>query len=52
MARKLKVYRTPIGFHDAFVAAPSQKTALKSWGADVDLFAYGAAEVVSDEGLI
>ena len=26
-ATKLKVYRTPIGFHDAYVAAPSQKAA-------------------------
>jgi hypothetical protein len=24
---KLKVFRTPIGFHDAYVAAPSQKAA-------------------------
>jgi hypothetical protein len=53
MARKqkLKVYRTPIGFHDAFVAAPSRKAALAAWGADVDLFARGAADVVTDEDL-
>lgn len=53
MARKqkLKVYRTPIGFHDAYVAAPSQKAALDAWGADVDLFARGVAETVSDEAL-
>ena len=31
---KLKVYRTPIGFHDAYVAAPSQKAALDAWGSD------------------
>ena len=49
---KLKVYRTPIGFHDAYVAATSQKAALKAWGADADLFARGAAEVVTDPGLI
>lgn len=48
---KLKVYRTPIGFHDAYVAAPSQRAALKAWGADADLFARGAAEVVTDAGL-
>ena len=54
MARKqkLKVYRTPIGFHDAYVAAPSQKAALKAWGADVDLFARGVAEAVGDETLM
>jgi len=53
MARKqkLKVYRTPIGFHDAYVAAPSQKAALVAWGADADLFARGVAETVSDEAL-
>lgn len=48
---KLKVYRTPIGFHDAYVAAPSQKAALKAWGADADLFARGVAEVVTDGDL-
>lgn len=53
MARKqkLKVYRTPIGFHDAYVAAPSQKAALAAWGSDADLFARGVAELVSDPEL-
>ena len=48
MARKqkLKVFRTPIGFHDAYVAAPSQKAALEAWGADSNLFASGSAELV------
>jgi len=50
MAR-LKVYVTPIGFHDAYVAATSQKAALAAWGADVDLFARGAASVVTDKDL-
>lgn len=49
--QKLKVYRTPIGFHDAYVAATSQKAALKAWGSDADLFARGIAEVVTDEAL-
>lgn len=49
--RKLKVYRTPIGFHDAYVAAPSQKAALEAWGADANLFARGAAEAVTDPKL-
>ena len=48
---KLKVYRTPIGFHDAYVAAPSQKAALQAWGSDRDLFARGIAEVVTDPDL-
>jgi len=48
---KLKVFRTPIGFHDAYVAAPSQKAALEAWGSDKDLFARGIAEVVTDPAL-
>ena len=52
MARKLKVFRTPIGFHDAYVAAPSQKAALKAWGTDTDLFARGVAEQVTDAALM
>ena len=51
MARKLKVFRTTAGFNDAYVAAPSQKAALAAWGADVDLFARGIAEVVTDPAL-
>jgi hypothetical protein len=48
---KLKVFRTPIGFHDAYVAAPSQKAALEAWGSDHDLFARGIAERVEDPDL-
>src|SRR4051794_12137810 len=51
MARALKVYRTPIGFHDAYVAASSQAAALKAWGTDRNLFARGAAEIVTDPAL-
>lgn len=51
-ARKLKVFRTPIGFHDAYVAAASQKAALAAWGADSNLFASGSAEQVTDEDLM
>jgi len=50
-AKKLKVFRTPIGFHDAYVAAPSRKAALEAWGSDGDLFAQGLAEVVTDPKL-
>ncbi len=52
MARKLKVFRTPAGFHDAYVAAPSRKAALAAWGATADLFARGAAEEVTDPALM
>lgn len=51
MARALKVFRTPIGFHDAYVAAPSQKAALEAWGSDANLFTRGMAEVVTDPAL-
>lgn len=54
MARqlKLKVFRTPIGFHDAYVAAPSRKAALEAWGSDHDLFGRGVAEQVTDDELM
>jgi len=49
--KKLKVFRTPIGFHDAYVAAPSQKAAMEAWGSDRDLFSRGEAELVTDPAL-
>ena len=49
---KLKVFSTPIGFEDAFVAAPSQKAALAAWGASTDLFARELAREVTDPGLM
>jgi hypothetical protein len=52
MPRKLKVFRTPTGFHDAYVAAPSRKAALAAWGSDADLFARGVAEEVTEAGLM
>lgn len=52
MARKLKVFRTAIGFHDAYVAVPSRKAALAAWGASADLFARGMAEEVTDGELM
>lgn len=51
MPRPLKVFRTPIGFHDAYVATTSRKAALEAWGADTDLFASGSAELVTDPSL-
>jgi flagellar motility protein MotE (MotC chaperone) len=50
--QKLKVFRTPIGFHDAYVAAPSRKAALEAWGADSNIFAQGIAEEVTDPKLM
>jgi hypothetical protein len=49
--RPLKVFRTSIGFHDAYVATTSRKAALEAWGAGTDLFASGAAEQVTDAKL-
>lgn len=51
MPRPLKVFRTAVGFRDAYVAAPSKAAALRAWGTDKDLFARGAAELVSDPQL-
>lgn len=51
MAGKLKVFRTAIGFHDAYVAAPSRKAALDAWGSEKNLFASGRAEEVSDPAM-
>ena len=49
---KLKVFRMPVGFHDAYVAAPSQKAAAEAWGSDVAVFARGEAELVTDPALM
>lgn len=49
---KMKVFRTTMGFHDAYVAAPSRAAALRTWGSTTDLFAMGAAEQVTDDALM
>lgn len=49
--RPLKVYRTSIGFQDAYVAATSQKAALEAWGTEKNLFSAGLAELVTDPKL-
>lgn len=51
MPRALKVYRLPIGFHDAYVAAPTQKAAIEAWGSDKDVFQRQQAELVTDPEL-
>lgn len=51
MPRALRVFRTPIGFHDAYVAAPTQKAAMEAWGSGTDLFTRGEAELVIDPAL-
>jgi hypothetical protein len=53
MARppKLKVYRMAVGFHDAYVAAPSQKAAAAAWGSGTTCSRAGEAELVTDPAL-
>ena len=51
MPRALRVYRLPIGFHDAYVAAPTQKAAIEAWRSDKDVFQRGQAELVTDAEL-
>ena len=48
---RLKVFRTSIGFHDAYVATPSRKAALEAWGTKRNLFASSLAEEVTDPAL-
>ncbi len=52
MPRKLKVYRTHLGFYDAIVAAPSQKAALEAWGAGPQQFSQGFASVTDDSAIV
>lgn len=51
MPRALKVYRTSIGFHDAYIAVPTKKAAVEAWGASSDIFQRGEAEEVTDSKL-
>ena len=50
--KALKVFRTPIGFHDAYVATPTKKAALEVWGSHRNLFALGEAVQVTDPKLM
>ena len=52
MARPLKVFTTAAGFVNAVAAAPSRKAALQAWGVRDNLFASGAATVVTVPDLI
>ena len=51
-APNLKVFRMPVGFHDVYVAAPSQKAAAEAWGTDTSVFSRKEAELVTDPKLI
>jgi hypothetical protein len=52
VGRKLKTYRTSIGFFDIAVAAPSMKAALAAWGSNSNLFHQGFAREVTDPQVI
>jgi len=52
MARKLKTYRTSLGFYDLAIAAPSMKGALEAWGAGSNLFHQGIAKETDDQGVV
>lgn len=51
-ARKLKTFRTSLGFFDLAIAAPSMKAALEAWGARSNLFHQGAAQETDDPDIV
>lgn len=52
MARKLKTYRTSLGFFDLAIAAPSMKAALEAWGSKANLFHQGIAGETADPAIV
>src|SRR5262245_18449449 len=52
MPRKLKAYKTSIGFFDLAIAAPSMKAAAEAWGSDPDIFKRGFAEETDDPRIV
>ena len=52
MPRKLKTYRTSVGFFELAVAAPSMKAALEAWGSSTNLFQLGAAQETRDPAIV
>ena len=51
-SRKLKVFQTRIGFHDAVIATGSRAAALRAWGVRQDLFAQGLAAEITDPAIL
>jgi colicin import membrane protein len=52
MARKLKTYRTSLGFFDLAVAAPSIKAAAEAWGVKTSEFKRGFAKETRDPEIV
>jgi hypothetical protein len=50
--KALQVFRTPIGFHETYVAAPTKKAALEAWGSHHNIFAVGEAKQVTEPKLM
>jgi hypothetical protein len=50
--RKLKVFRTQIGFHELAAATGSKAAALRAFGARQDLFALGLAAETDDADVV
>lgn len=50
--RKLKVFRTRIGFHELAVATGSKAAALRAFGARQDLFALGLAAETDEADIV
>lgn len=52
MPRRLKVFKTHIGFYDLVVAAPSMKAAAEAWRASPRLFGQGFAAPTNDDDAV
>src|ERR1700761_8092667 len=52
MPRKLKTFKTSVGFYDLAIAAPSMKAALEAWGAGSNLFHQGFASETDDPEVV
>jgi colicin import membrane protein len=52
VAKKLKVFRTSMGFFELAIAAPSMKAAAEAWGTDPDIFRRGFAEQTEDRKIV
>jgi colicin import membrane protein len=52
MARRLKSYRTSLGFFDLAIAAPSMKAAAEAWGSRTNLFQQGLAKETHDAAIV
>ena len=52
MPKKLKTYRTSLGFFELAIAAPSMKAALEAWGSKSNLFHQGFAKETDDPAIV